>query len=243
MTPRAVVTSAGSPCEGFDLNAFSLRHGGVTKIALKRGSRLYSQEEPTDDMFYVEHGQIQLSVTSALGRDAIIAILGVGDFCGENCLIDEPFRETTAACMSDSTVARMTRGNVVRALAKDPKFAELCVTYFLNRSARLTERLISQHFDSGELRLARILLQLSRHGSTRGPAVVRDLDQEALAQMIGTSRSRVNHFMTKFRNLGYIHYDGYSHIVVYNARLQAVRREAPRPTIATCDDRTDFRSD
>jgi len=225
MAPSALMPANGPPCGRFDLVSFARRHGGVTKYALGRGSRLFAQGELANEMFYLDQGQIQLSVISVQGRRAIVGILTAGDFCGETCLAGEPKQLATATCIADSVVARIAQPIVTRAIQQDPGFAEFCVTYFLNRSARLTERLISQFFDSSESRLARILLQLSNHGSERGPTVIRNLDQEALAQLIGTSRSRTNYFMNKFRELGHIRYDGYNYVVVHDSMSQVVSHQ------------------
>lgn len=231
--------ATGPPSGGFDLASFARRHGGVTKYALGRGSRLFSQGEPANEMFYLDHGQIQLSVTSVRGRRAIVGILTSGDFCGESCLAGKPKQLATAMCVADSVVARIAQPIVIRAVQQDPGFAAFCVTYFLERSARLTERLISQFFDSGENRLARILLQLSNHGSESGSTVIRNLDQEALAQLIGTSRSRTNYFMNKFRDLGHIRYDGYNYIIVHGSLSQILSRESRGETPEGLNNRSD----
>ena len=242
MVPSAVIPATGSPFGGFDLASFARRHGGVTKYALRRGSSLFSQGEPANDMFYLDHGQIQLSVTSVQGRQAIVGILTAGDFCGESCLAGEPKRPATATCIADSVVARIAQPIVSRAVQQDPGFAEFCVTYFLNRSARLTERLISQFFDSSESRLARVLLQLSNYGSERGPTVIRNLDQEALSLLIGTSRSRTNYFMNKFRELDYIRYDGNNYVVVHDSLSEVVSRERRTEAYQGLSDRPDRRA-
>ncbi len=226
MAQTAVMSAMDTPYGGFDVASFDRRHGGVTKYTLKRGSRLFSQGEPTPDMFYLDQGQIQLSVTSLQGRPAIVGILTAGDLCGESCLASSPEQIATATCIADSLVARIPRPIAIRAVQQDPGFAEFCVTHFLNRSARLTERLIRQFFDTSETRLACILLQLSNHGCERGPTVIRNLGQEALAQLIGTSRSQTNYFMNKFRGLGHIRYDHYNYIVVHESLSQVVSRES-----------------
>jgi CRP/FNR family transcriptional regulator, cyclic AMP receptor protein len=225
MAPSALTPATAPSYGGFDLASFTRRHGGVTKSALKRGTCLFSQGDPASEMFYLDQGQIQLSVMNGQARRAIVGILTTGDFCGESCLADAPKQIVTATCLADSVIARIAQPIVIRAVHQDPGFAEFCVTYFLNRSARLTERLISQFFDSSESRLARILLQLSNHGDQRGPIAIRNLDQEALAQLIGTSRSRTNYFMNKFRDLGHIRYDGANYIVVHDSLSQVVSHE------------------
>lgn len=241
MAPSAVMSAMDPACGGFDLASFSRRHGGVTKSALRRGGRLFAQGDPADEMFYLDQGQVQLAVLTVQSRKAIVAILTAGDFCGESCLADDDPRQiATATCIADSIVARIPRPIVIRAVQQDPGFAELCVTYFLGRTARLTERLISQFFDSSERRLARILLQLSNHGG-QDSTVIRNLDQEALAQLIGTSRSRTNYFMNKFRELGYIRYDGYNSIIVNDSLSHVVSRENSAEASELLNDRPDWR--
>jgi CRP/FNR family transcriptional regulator, cyclic AMP receptor protein len=221
MSQGALFHTSDQPRGAFDLKSLVLRHDGLITYALKRGSLLYSQGQPADSLFYVGQGRIHLTVVGTLGREAIIGVLEGGDLCGEGCLAGECIRASAATCVADCVVTRMEAASAVRALQQDPEFAEACLTYFLNRTVRLTERLISQLFDSSEQRLARILLLLSNYGKNgRRAVIIRNLDQEALAQMIGTSRSRVNHFMNKFRDLGYIDYRG--DIVVHSSLLNVV---------------------
>lgn len=217
----ALFHAADQPHGGFDFKSLTSRHDSLITYALRRGSLLYSQGQPADCIFYVEQGRIQLTVLGASGKEAIIGVLGGGDLCGEGCLTGESARSSAAICIADSTVTRMPVASAICAARTDAQFAEACFGYLLRRSVRLCERLISQLFDSSEQRLARMLLLLSNHGK-RGckTVVIRNLDQEALAQMIGTSRSRVNYFMNKFRDLGYIDYDG--DIVVHGSLLNVV---------------------
>jgi len=222
----AVMHVADLASGGLNLQSFESKFGGVTRSRHKSGDLLYEQGQPADCMFYLEQGQIQLAVRSAQGKQAIIGLLTAGDFCGEGYLVGDKVRSSAARCIADSAVARLDGANMVRAMQQDLRFAEFCLTYFLDRTVRLTERLLSQHFDSCEQRLARILLLLANHGKEgRATRVIRNLDQKALAQMIGTSRSRVNYFMNKFRDLGFIDYNG--HIVVHGSLLNVVQHDGP----------------
>ena len=206
--------------ESFDVEAFATRYGGVAKFILKAGATLYAQGQAASCLFYVEKGRVRLSVLSPKGKEAIVAILDAGDFCGEDCLGGEPARVATASCVTDAIVARLEHSCVARAIRRDPQFAEFYLAYVLNRATALREQLISQFFDSSEQRLARILLALTRRNNgRRTDPVIRAFDQEALAQMVGTTRSRVNYFMNKFRKLGYIDYK--DDIVVYDALAHA----------------------
>ena len=226
MGQGAVIDAADLAPGRLNLEAFGSKFGGVTRSRHKSGDLLYDQGQPADCMFYLEQGQIQLAVLSAQGKQAIIGLLDAGDFCGEACLVGDQVRASAARCSADSDVARLDGPNMVRAMQQDQRFAEFCLAYFLDRTVRLTERLVSQHFDSCELRLARILLLLANYGTEGRPTtVIRNLDQEALAQMIGTSRSRVNYFMNKFRDLGFIDYNG--QIVVYSSLLNVLRHGNP----------------
>ena len=226
MAHGALFRAADQPHGEFDFKSLASRHDGLFTYALARGSVLYAQGQPADCIFYVDKGLIRLTAPGHPGRNSVIGILEAGDLCGEGCLGGEPERSFAAICIVDSEVTRMPAASAIRAMQQDAEFAEACLGCFLHRSVRLTERLISQLFDSSEQRLARILLLLSNYGARgRRTAVVRDLGQEALAQMIGTSRSRVNYFMNKFRDLGYIDYRG--DIVVHCSLLNVVLGDAP----------------
>jgi len=212
--------------QSFDLESFAAKFGGTTTSTVKAGTSLYRQGERADCLFYLQAGQVQLTVVSPEGKQAIIAVLNAGDFCGEGALISEKLWVSTATCLADSVVARIERANVIRAIQQDPLFAEFYLVYILNRTVRLRDSLISQLFDSSERRLARILLLLANYGTEgRKETVIGNLDQEALAQMVGTTRSRVNHFMNKFRKLGYIDYNG--DIAVHSSLLNVVLQDQP----------------
>lgn len=211
--------------QSFDPVIFGGKYGGVTVSILKAGTTVYRQGELSDGLFYVMNGQVQITVVSRQGKEGILAIVGRGEFCGEGCLIGDQPRAATAICTAETTVARLERFNVVRAVREDPAVAEFFLVFALSSSARLRRDLISQLFDSSEKRLARVLLVLARDRDDLKPGkIIRNVDQEALAQMIGTTRPRVNHFMNKFRRLGCIDYDG-GVIVVYSAALSSLLRD------------------
>lgn len=232
-TLDSVAPSRGTAFEtepSFDVDSFALKFGGIVRSAFKPGNRLYTQGESADALFYIQRGQIQLTVLSAQGKEAIIDFLEAGDFCGEACLVDEPARASTATCMSNCAVARLDREAVKRAIRQDSQFADFYLAYVLNQTVRLRESLISLLFNSSERRLARILLLLAKSGKDGRPdTVMGKIDQEALAQMVGTTRSRINHFMNKFRKLGYIDYSGHinGHINVHSSLLNFVLHDNP----------------
>ena len=201
----------------FDVEAFAANYGGVALSGLKPGTVLYSQGEPADAMYYLQDGQLQIAVVSSQGKEGILGVLEPGDFCGEGGLLANRIRVATATCIADSVVARIERASAIRAIRENAEIAGFFLAFALRRVVDLRENLISQLFNSSEKRLARALLLLANHRRNGGTKhVIRNVDQEALAQMIGTTRSRVNFFMNKFRRLQYIDYDG-SSIAVYRS--------------------------
>jgi len=210
----------------FDVGLFVSRYGGAAGLKFKAGTVLYSQGEAADCLYYIQEGQVQFTVVSAQGREAIFTFLGPGDFCGVGMLVGEKSRVATATCKTDCVVARLERASVVRAVREDPQFAGFYVSYVLNRTIRLRDNLISRIFDTSERRLARILLGLANSGQDRRERIVIvKLDQEALARMVGTTRSRINHFMNKFRKLGYVDYNG--EIAVHSSLLNVLLHDRP----------------
>ncbi len=206
-----------TPSDRSNVEALAANYGGVTVSRLRSGAVLYSQGEPANSMYYVQDGQLQITVVSSQGKEGILGVLGSGDFCGEGCLLGSRIRVATVTCIANSLVARLERTSVLRAVRENSEIAAFFLAFALRRVVDLRENLISHLFDSSEKRLARALALLGKHGGNGGSKhVIRNVDQEALAQMIGTTRSRVNYFMNKFRRLNYIDYDGDS-IVVYRS--------------------------
>ncbi len=179
----------------------------ITKTERKR--RIFRQGDPADAVFFLIHGRVKLAVTSKQGKEAIVAILDPGDFFGEGCLAGQPLRMATAIAMTDCTLVRIEKPAMARMLHEKHHISELFVTHLLSRNIRYEEDLVDQLFNSSERRLARILLLLSHFGKEgRVETVVPRISQESLAQMVGTTRSRVSHFMNKFKKLGFLDYNG-----------------------------------
>lgn len=175
----------------------------------RRKQVIFTQGDPADAVFYVQKGRVKLTVVSKQGKEAIVALFDAGEFFGEGCLAGQPFRMSSASTTEDTTVLRIHKKVMVRLLRTDPKFSELFTAFLLSRNIRYEEDLVDQLFNSSERRLARILLLLAHFGKDgkREPVIPR-ISQETLAGMVGTTRSRVNHFMNKFRRLGFIDYNG-----------------------------------
>src|ERR1017187_9262237 len=170
---------------------------------------IYMQGDPADSVFFLQLGKVKLSVMSNQGKEAIVAVLDAADFFGEGCLAGQPLRMATATAMTDCTLVRIEKPAMVRMLHEQHDVSELFVTHLLSRNIRYEEDLVDQLFNSSELRLARILLLLSHFGKeSRAETVLPRINQESLAKMVGTTRSRTNHFMNKFKKLGFIDYKG-----------------------------------
>jgi CRP/FNR family cyclic AMP-dependent transcriptional regulator len=211
----------------FDIDAFDAKHGGVTTFEFGKNQTVYAQGNSVGAIFYILKGKIQLKVISEEGKERVVAILETGDFCGEGCLTNELLRISTAATMTESTVARMDKAAVARALHEDLAFSEFFVSYLLGRNIRLMEDLIDQLFNSSEQRLARALLLLANYEKgARDDLPLLNINQEILAKMIGTTRPRVNYFMNKFRRLGFIEYNGA--IKVHPSLLNVVLHDRPQ---------------
>jgi CRP/FNR family cyclic AMP-dependent transcriptional regulator len=197
----------------FDPRPYFTKHGGISFQEIGESHVAFLQGDVADCIFYIQKGQIQLTVVSMEGKEAVIALLNAGDFCGEGCLVGEPLRLSTATATTKCVIARLEKAAVIRAIHEDAEFSEFLVHYVLKQTARLTDTLVDQLFNSSEKRLARVLLLLANYGKEgRSETVITKIDQETLARMIGSTRSRVNFFMNKFRRLGLIDYDGSIHV-------------------------------
>jgi CRP/FNR family cyclic AMP-dependent transcriptional regulator len=187
---------------------------------------IFAQGDIADAVFYVRKGKIKVTVVSTQGKEAVIAILGTDEFFGEGCLIGQPKRLSTASAMTDCTVMRVDKAEIVRVLHDEPIFSEMFVAHILARNAQIEENLVDQLFNSTEKRLARVLLLLANFGKEGRPEPINGkISQETLAEMIGTTRSRVSHFMNKFRDLGFITYNG--HVEVHSSLLSIFLAEQP----------------
>ena len=182
--------------------------GGATFREYKKKQIVFAQGAPADDAFHIAKGRVKLSVVSKQGKEAIIAIFGIGDFFGEGCLAGRPLRIGTARALSDCSLLRLPKAATIRALSDSPGFSEMFITHLLSRNLKVEEDLVDQLFNSSEKRLARLLLLLANFGKDgKHEPVIPKMSQETLAEMIGTTRSRVSFFMNKFRDLGFIDYN------------------------------------
>ena len=211
MPPKKAAKAATElqPIPPFELKKF-LDSAGIKRRITKfaRSAVVFSQGDPATDVFYVQLGSIKLSVLSRTGKEAVVAILGPGDFFREGCLAGQPRRMATASVLSASTVLVIEKPQMLEMLHKEPDLADRFLTHMLARNIRIEEDLIDQLFNSSEKRLARALLLLARYGKEDQPLPLPKLSQETFAEMVGTTRSRVNFFMNKFRDLGFIEYNG-----------------------------------
>ena len=195
----------------FDPRIFLAQNGlGRTVVELRKHQTAFTQGEIADTVFYIQKGRIKLTVISKRGKEATIALLSAGDFLGEECIAAiQPQRMTTATALTGCTLLKIARKEIVRVLHEENAFSDVFVSYLLARNIRTQEDLIDQLFNSSEKRLARALLLLARFGKEGTPeTVVPKISQETLAEMIGTTRSRVSFFMNRFRKLGFIQYNG-----------------------------------
>ena len=195
---------------------------GKTTVEHGAGRSIFRQGDPADSVFYLRSGKVKLAVTSNEGKEAIVAMLDSGEFFGEGCLAGQPLRMSTATAMMDCSLDRIDRYLMAHMLHEKHDLSELFVTHLLSRNIRYEEDLVDQLFNSSEKRLARILLLLAHFGKeSRSEIVLPKISQENLAQMVGTTRSRVSHFMNKFRELGFINYDG-DGLTVHSGLLSVV---------------------
>ena len=212
----------------FEAQVFLANVGaGKTILEFEKNQNVFAQGDVADTVFYIQKGTVKLTVLSEQGKEAVVAILEPGQFFGEGCMNGHELRISTTAAMEDSVITSITKEAMLAALHDEPKFSEMFMAYLLTRNSRIEEDLIDQLFNSSERRLARMLLLLANFGKAGSlQPISPNISQETLAEMIGTTRSRVSHFMNKFRKLGLIDYNG--HIEVHNSLLSAVLREKPQ---------------
>jgi CRP-like cAMP-binding protein len=206
----------------FDLKVLSASMTGVrSDIKLMKGQVLYTQGHPADSLYYIQEGMVKICVVSEQGKEAVIAILDAGDFSGEGCLSDQGVRMATAVPMTDCVVTRLDKATVIRLMHENKLFSEQFVAHLLARNIRVEADLVDHLFNSSEKRLARVLLILANYGKEGKPEpIIPTISQETLAEMIGTTRSRVSFFMNKFRQQGFIDYNG--HIEVHSSLLNVL---------------------
>jgi CRP/FNR family cyclic AMP-dependent transcriptional regulator len=212
----------------FDPKVFLAKvNGGRTISDYQINQVVYEQGAPADFVFYIQKGKAKVTVTSDQGKEAIVAVLEPGDFFGEGCLTAQTLRMATVATMTECVIVRMAKESIIRVIHEEPSFAELFIAHLLHRNSRVEEDLVDQLFNSSEKRLARTLLLLANFGkeNSEPQPILAKISQETLADMIGTTRARVSHFMNKFRRLGLIDYNG--HIEVHRSLLNVVLHEKP----------------
>jgi CRP/FNR family transcriptional regulator, cyclic AMP receptor protein len=219
----------------FDPKIFLAKVGeGKTIAEYRKDQVIFSQGEVADAVFYIQKGKVKLTVISEQGKEAIVAFLEPGHFFGEGCLNGHPLRIATTTAMDECLITRITKAAMIATLHNEPDFSELFMSYLLDRNGRIEEDLVDQLFNSSEKRLARLLLLLANFGKQGKPEpIVGKISQETLAEMIGTTRSRVSFFMNKFRKLGFIEYNG--NLEIHSSLLNVVLYD--KPEIKTDDAR------
>ena len=212
----------------FDPKVFlSKVNGGRAISDCRKDQIVYRQGDPAESVFYIRNGKVKATVVSGQGKEAVVALLGADDFFGEGCLAGQPLRLSTASAMAQCVIVRIAKADITRVIHEEPAFAELFISHLLARNSRVEEDLVDQLFNSSEKRLARTLLLLANFGKEGRPEpVIAKISQETLAEIIGTTRSRVSFFMNKFRELGLIDYNG--HIEVHSSLLNVVLHDQPQ---------------
>jgi CRP-like cAMP-binding protein len=211
----------------FDAKALlSKLDGGRSTAEFRKDQIIFSQGEAADAAFFVQRGRVRISVLSEQGKEAIVAMLGENEFFGEGCLAGQARRISTATAENDSLIVTLKKEAIVRLIHEDPEFSELFIVHLLSRAVRAEADLVDQLFNSSEKRLARTLLLLANFGQEDKPQpMIAKISQEALAQMVGTTRARVSFFMNKFRKLGFISYNG--GIEVHSSLLNVILHDQP----------------
>jgi CRP/FNR family transcriptional regulator, cyclic AMP receptor protein len=214
----------------FDPKSFLAKVGeGRTISKYRKDQVVFSQGDLADAVFYIQKGRVKVTVVSDQGKEAVVALLGADEFCGEGCLAGQPRRIATVTAMTECTIMRLQKTSVIRVLHDEPRFSEVFISHLLVRTIRVEEDLVDQLFNSSEKLLARLLLLLPNFGKEGRPEpIIAKISQETLAEMIGTTRSRVSFFMNKFRRLGFVDYNG-SGLEVHSSLLNVVLHDEPTP--------------
>jgi CRP/FNR family transcriptional regulator, cyclic AMP receptor protein len=221
------MTKPAGKRKAFDPQTFlALVGAGKTILNFTKGRVIFTQGDAANNVFYIQSGKVKMTVVSERGKEAVVGILEAGQFFGEGCLNGHSVRIATAKALEPCVITSIAKKTMLAALNKQPKFSELFMAYLLTRNTRIEEDLIDQLFNSSEKRLARLLLLLANFGKEGKPTPIEtSINQETLAEMIGTTRSRVSFFLNKFRKLGLISYNG--KLVVHRSLLNAVLLEKP----------------
>ena len=233
MAKRRIAPKTASGAKRFDPATFleTTAPGRILSLHPKK-EIIFAQGDDADAVFYIRKGKVKVTVVSPQGKEAVVAILGADEFVGEGCLIGQLKRLATAMAMTECETMRVAKTEIVRVLADEPTFSQMFVSHVLARNARVEEDLVDQLFNSTEKRLARVLLLLANFGKEGRPEpITAKISQETLAEMIGTTRSRVSHFMNRFRDLGFIAYNG--HLEVHSSLMSIFLTEEPRTVVAT----------
>jgi CRP/FNR family transcriptional regulator, cyclic AMP receptor protein len=226
--PNSLQVQSRTPKGAFDLRGFlNLPDIGKTVEKYEKNQKIFSQGDIADAIFFIQQGKVKITVLSEHGKEAVVGILSEGQFFGESCLNGVELRTATSHAMEECLITSITKTAMLAALVSEPKFSEFFMAYLLSRNSRIEDDLIDQLFNSSEKRLARLLLLLANFGQEAGPnPIAITLSQETLAEMIGTTRSRVSFFMNKFRKQGLISYNG--KIEVHSSLLASVLRDKPQ---------------
>jgi CRP/FNR family transcriptional regulator, cyclic AMP receptor protein len=211
----------------FDPKAFLAKVGEGRSIGdYHKDQTVFAQGDPADAVFFLQSGKVKVTVVSEQGKEAVVAIHGTNDFFGEGCLTSQALRIATVTTLTESIIVRLEKAAIIRVIHQEPAFSEMFIAHLLGRTLRVEADLVDQLFNSSEKRLARLLLLLANFGKEGKPEpIIAKISQETLAEMIGTTRSRVSFFMNKFRKLGFIHYNG--SIEVHSSLLNLVLHEEP----------------
>ncbi len=233
--PRAGKTAVSKPADAdaaaqkirklirFDAQAF-LDTVGVGRFIGKyqKGETVFLQGDPADAVFYIQKGKVQILVLSKQGKEGVIAVLGAGEFFGEGCLAGQPLHIATATVTADSSIIKIEKQTMIGVLRDEPSLAQIFMSFLLSRNVQVEADLIDQLFNSSEKRLARILLLLSAIGKEGTMEAIPKINQDVLAARVGTTRSRINFFMNKFRKLGFIDYDESSTLKIHSSLLNVI---------------------
>ena len=218
--------TAAKRTPAFDPRSFLAKIGdGRTISKYRKDQVVFSQGDTADAVFYIQRGKVKLTVVSEQGKEAVVAILGADEFCGEGCLAGQPRRIATVTAMTECTVMRLQKTSIIGVLHDEPAFSEVFISHLLTRTIRVEADLVDQLFNSSEKRLARLLLLLANFGKDSKPEpIIAKISQETLAEMVGTTRSRVSFFMNKFRRLGFVDYNG-GDLEVHSSLLNVILRD------------------